>query len=320
VQSKFQNKVNWKPQTTEKNMAVAKRIFLFLVLNFLVVLMISIVLNFFNIRPYLQSYGIDYKSLLIFCLIWGMGGAFISLALSRKMAKWMMGVQVLDPHTKNSDERHLLDTVHRLARKAGLSSMPEVGIYRSNEVNAFATGPTQSRSLVAVSTGLLSRMKENEMEGVLGHEISHVANGDMVTMTLLQGVVNAFVMFLARVLAFALSGMGRDRQRGGSTMSYIVFVYLFEIIFMILGSIVIATYSRYREFRADAGGARLAGKDAMISSLQTLRVLQEIKDPHEQPAMAAFKISHQGRKGLLRLFASHPPLEERIERLQLMHL
>lgn len=310
-----------KPTNPEKNMAFAKRIFLFLVLNFLVVIMISIVLNLLNIQPYLQSYGIDYKSLLIFCFIWGMGGAFISLALSRVMAKWMMGVQVVDLHTKDSDERQLLEMVHRLARKADLPAMPEVGIYRSNEVNAFATGPTRSRALVAVSTGLLSRMKENEMEGVIGHEITHVANGDMVTMTLLQGVVNAFVMFLARVLAFAFSGLGRNRQQGGgSTMSYILFVYLFEVIFMILGSIVVATYSRHREFRADAGGARLAGKDAMISSLQTLRVLQEIKDPRENPAMAAFKISHQGRKGLLRLFASHPPLEERIERLQVMHL
>lgn len=302
-------------------MAIAKRIFLFLALNFLVILMISIIMNIFNIRPYLNAYGLDYKSLLIFCFIWGMAGAFISLALSRVMAKWSMGVQVIDPHTKNSDERQLLDMVYRLARKAGLSTMPEVGIYRSNEVNAFATGPTRSRSLVAVSTGLLNRMKENELSGVLGHEISHVANGDMVTMTLLQGVVNAFVMFLARVLAYVVSGMGRSREgSSGISMSYILLVYLFEVVFMLLGSIVVATYSRFREFRADAGGARLAGKEAMISSLQSLRVLQEIKDPRENPAMAAFKISHQGRKGLLRLFASHPPLEERIERLQLMHM
>jgi heat shock protein HtpX len=300
---------------------MAKRIFLFLILNFLVVFMISIILNIFNVRPYLQANGLDYESLLIFCFIWGMGGALISLSLSRIMAKWMMGVKVIDLHTKDAEERSLLEIVYRLARKAGLSTMPEVGIYRSNEVNAFATGPTRSRALVAVSTGLLSRMKQSEMEGVIGHEISHVANGDMVTMTLLQGVVNAFVMFLARVLAYALSGLGRNRENSGNiSMSYILLVYLFEIVFMILGSILIAAYSRYREYRADAGGARLAGKEAMISSLQTLRVLQEIKDPRESPAMAAFKISEQKKNGFLSLFASHPPLEQRIERLQLMHL
>ncbi|MGB7978862.1 MAG: protease HtpX [Chlamydiales bacterium] len=300
---------------------MAKRIVLFLALNFLVVLMISFVLNIFNIRPYIQAYGLDYRSLLLFCFIWGMGGALLSLALSRVMAKWMMGVKPVDPHTKDPDERALLEMVYRLAQKAGLSKMPEVGLYRSNEVNAFATGPTKSRALVAVSTGLLSRMKQNEVEAVLGHEISHVANGDMVTMTLLQGVVNAFVMFLARVLAFAVSGLGRNNREnsGGVSMSYILLVYLFEVIFMILGSLIVAAYSRYREYRADAGGARLAGKEAMISSLKTLRTFQEIKDPHENPAIAAFKISHQGKKGLLSLFASHPPLESRIERLQLFH-
>lgn len=296
---------------------MVKRVFLFLVLNFLVVLMISVVLSIFNVKPYLQSYGLDYPSLLLFCFIWGMGGAFISLALSRKMAKWMMGIQVIRPDTHDPVEKALINTVYSLSKKAGLKAMPEVGYYRSNEPNAFATGPTQSRSLVAVSTGLLNRMNSQELEGVIGHEISHIANGDMVTMTLLQGVVNAFVMFLARVLAYFVSGMNRNnrQQQGGSSVSYILFVYLFEVIFMILGSLVVAAYSRYREYRADRGGAHLAGKEAMISSLKSLQALQEIQDPHENPAMAAFKISHRRRTGLLSFFASHPPLESRIERL-----
>ncbi len=299
-------------------MALAKRVFFFLALNFLVVLMISLVLSIFNIRPFLSQYGINYTELMIFCLIWGMGGAFISLALSRVMAKWALGVKPIDPQTSDPELRSLLDTVHSLSMEAGIP-MPEVGIYRSNEVNAFATGPTQSRSLVAVSTGLLQRMQASEVRGVLGHEISHIANGDMVTMTLLQGVVNAFVMFLARVLAYIFSGLGRNRESssGGSYMSYILFVYLFEIVFMVLGSILIAAYSRWREFRADAGGARLAGKESMIDALKRLRVLQEIKDTRtEQPAYAAFKISTPTKKGLLHLFATHPPLQERIERLE----
>jgi len=297
-------------------MGIAKRVVLFLLLNFLVIAMISIVLSLFNVRPYLQAYGIDYKSLLIFCLIWGMGGAFISLMLSRKMAKWMMGVQLIDPHTRNSAEAHLVQTVYSLAREAGLPEMPEVGIFRSPEPNAFATGPSRSRSLVAVSTGLLDRMNQNDLKGVLGHEISHVANGDMVTMTLLQGVVNAFVMFLARVLAYIISGLGKRDERG-SYGSFILFTYLFEIVFMVLGSLLICAYSRYREFRADAGGARLAGKENMIGALQTLQSYQNIRDPKtESPAIAAFKISHPTKKGLLHLFATHPPLEVRIERLR----
>lgn len=299
-------------------MALAKRVFLFLLLNILVMLMISLVLNLFNVRPFLTQYGIDYSSLMIFCLIWGMGGAFISLALSRIMAKWAMGVVLIDPDTKDPSQRELIDMVRSLTRDAGVP-MPQVGIYHSNEVNAFATGPTQNRALVAVSSGLLQRMQEQEIKAILGHEISHIANGDMITMTLLQGVVNAFVMFLSRVLAYIFSGLGRSRENnsGGGYLSYILFVYLFDVVFMLLGSLVIAAYSRRREFRADTGGARLAGKSNMIAALSSLRVLHEIRDPKtENPAFSALKISTPTKKGLLHLFASHPPIEERIERLK----
>src|SRR6267154_1913532 len=174
-------------------MAMAKRIFLFFAINILVVVTLSLVLNIFHVQPFLQGYGLNIQSLLIFCFIWGMGGAFISLALSKQMAKWMMGVRVIDPNTADSELRHLMTTVHQLARNAHLPSMPEVGIFDSPEPNAFATGPTKRRSLVAVSTGLLRKMSQKELEGVLAHEISHIANGDMVTMTLIQGIVNAFV-------------------------------------------------------------------------------------------------------------------------------
>jgi heat shock protein HtpX len=301
-------------------MGFAKRIILFLVLNFLVILMISFVFNLLGLRPYLNAYGLDYQSLLIFCAIWGMGGALISLALSKVMAKWMMKVKIIKPNTHDPEEAKILNAVHSLCRDAGLAHMPEVGIFRSPEPNAFATGPTQARSLVAVSTGLLERMDFEEVKGVLGHEVSHIANGDMVTMTLLQGVINAFVMFLARVLAYILSGMGRGRQggRGGSFGSFILFTWVFEIIFMILGSLVVCAYSRYREFRADAGGARLAGKDSMIGALKALQANQRIKDPKaDNSAIAAFKIARpEGKKGWLHLFMTHPPLDKRIKRLE----
>ncbi len=295
----------------------AKRIFLFIALNALVLVTISLVLNLLNVKPYLTQHGLDYNSLMIFCFVWGMGGAFISLALSRIMAKWMMGVQVIDPNRCSGQERELVNMVYSLAKNAGLPAMPEVGIYNSPEVNAFATGPTRSRSLVAVSSGLLNRMNTAEVDAVLAHEVSHVANGDMVTMTLLQGVVNAFVMFFARVLAYVVSRMGRQRDDGavGSPFLYTILVFVFEIAFMILGSIVIATYSRFREYRADAGGARLVGRDKMVQALEALKRTQEIQDPHvDQPAFQSFKISNTKR--ILSLFSSHPPLEDRIARLK----
>jgi heat shock protein HtpX len=305
-------------------MAIAKRIFLFLVLNILVVLTISTILNVLGVRPYLTANGLDLESLAAFCLVWGMGGAFISLQLSRWMAKRAMGVQVIDPaQVRDPKLQELVETVHQLARSAGLPAMPEVGIYVSPEPNAFATGPSKSRALVAVSSGLLQTMDRDQVAGVLGHEMAHIANGDMVTMALLQGVVNAFVMFLARVAAYAVAQAIRgDRdERGGGGVSYMTYWLLqmvFEVVFMIAGSIVLAWFSRRREFRADAGGARFAGRDRMISALQALSRLHERVDPRSNPpALQAFKISGHPT-GLMALLRSHPPLEVRIARLESM--
>ncbi len=295
--------------------SVAKRVVLFLLLNVAIIFTISILLSIFNIRPYLTQRGVDYGALLTFCLIWGFVGAFISLAMSRLMAKWMMGVEVIDPDTTNPQEQMLLTLVRKLIKRAGLPKMPEVGIYESPEVNAFATGPSRSRALVAVSSGLLSRMNITQIEGVVGHEISHISNGDMVTMTLLQGVVNAFVMFFARVCALVLTRVGRQRESSSSPLVYIGLVFLFQILFMILGAIIIAAFSRFREYRADAGGARLAGREAMIEALVGLKSLEKIEDPRaQQTSFQAFKISN--RHAFLHLFASHPKIEERIARLK----
>jgi heat shock protein HtpX len=236
------------------------------------------------------------------------------------MAKWMMGVQVIPPDTTDSAQRDLVGTVHELARRAGLDTMPEVGIYESPDVNAFATGPSRSRSLVAVSSGLLNGMGRREVEGVLGHEVAHIANGDMVTMTLIQGVVNAFAMFLARVLAFVVSQAmrSRDDDRGSGWLQWIL-IMVFQNVLMILGFIVVAWFSRQREFRADAGGARFAGRATMIGALHALQRLHDPEiaaaDAKQAPAFQAFKISG-GRASLL--FATHPPLEERIARLEQM--
>ncbi|HKE11659.1 MAG TPA: protease HtpX [Myxococcota bacterium] len=294
---------------------MAKRILLFLVTNLLVILTLSVVLRVLGIQPFLTRQGIDYGSLAAFCLVWGMGGALISLALSRIIAKTAMGVRVIDPGSSDPGAQQLLQTVGNLARGAGIP-MPQVGLYESEDINAFATGPTRNRSLVAVSTGLLRKLGNDEVEGVLGHEITHIANGDMVTMTLLQGVVNAFVMFLARVIAFALAqAMRRDNNEGISFGLFFVVQIALEVVFMVLGSLVVMAFSRHREFRADAGGARLAGREKMVSALEALRRDIGNLDPRAQPAVASMKIS--GRGGLFgRLGASHPPLEERIARLR----
>ena len=297
-------------------MAMFKRIGLFLAVNALVVLTISIVLNILGIKPYITAYGINYGSLMAFCLVWGMGGAFISLALSRIIAKWSMGVKVIPADTRDPELQSLVRMVHELSRNANLPVMPEVGIYESPEVNAFATGPSKSRSLVAVSTGLLSRMNGAEVKGVIGHEVAHIANGDMVTMTLVQGVVNAFVMFLARAIAYALTmSKGENEERQGTPMSYYITQFALEIGFMFLGSMVVAWFSRYREYRADAGGARLAGKENMIRALEGLKRTFGDVDSSSQPAIQAMKISSRPG-GIMKFFSTHPPLDERILRLK----
>ncbi len=292
-----------------------RRLVLFAITNLLVVLTLTVLFQVLGIGRYTQGIGMDYQGLFIFCLFWGMGGAFISLGLSRIMAKFAMGVKVIDPRAPGP-HGDLVEMVHELAQKARLPAMPQVGIYESPEINAFATGPTKSRALVAVSSGLLRRMSREEVEGVLGHEIAHVANGDMVTMTLLQGVINAFVMFLARVIAFALSQRSRNED-GPSFGSNWLVVMMLEMILSPLGFLVVAWFSRYREFRADAGGAAYAGKGKMIGALQALNLnfgRQEVEDPRSAK-LATMKISGK-RSGFMALMSTHPPLEERIARLQ----
>ncbi|MGE0761993.1 MAG: protease HtpX [Bdellovibrionales bacterium] len=289
-----------------------RRIFFFMVVNVLVMVTISTVLNVLGVRPYLDANGINYEMLAVFCLVWGFGGAFISLAISRMMAKWMMGVKVIDPKTADPELRWLVGQVHELAKAADIRTMPEVGIYDAPDANAFATGPTRNRALVAVSTGLLRAMNREQVRGVLGHEVAHIANGDMVTMTLVQGVVNAFVMFFARIVAFVLSQNVEEKSRPAVNFAA---TFVLEILFSFLGMFVVAYVSRAREYRADAGGARLAGRMNMISGLQALQALYY---PHaeENPAIATLKISGNKPSGLMALLSTHPPLEERIRRLQ----
>lgn len=293
-----------------------KRVLLFLATNLLVIVTISIITSLLGLHGYLTAHGIDYKTLAIFCAIWGTVGSFISLFMSKFMAKMAMGVQVIGPQHATPDEHRLLTIIYNLSQKAGLPKMPEVGIYQSPELNAFATGPSKSDALVAVSSGLLTSMNQGEVEGVLGHEITHVANGDMVTMTLIQGVVNAFSMFLSRIIAYAISAAisrGEDREGGISYPIFYILTFVFDILFTILGSMVVAAFSRWREYRADAGGAKLAGRDKMIDALERLRSTMELED-NKAPALAAFKISH--RPNILEIFSSHPPLEKRIARLK----
>jgi len=289
-----------------------KRIFLFLLTNILIVATVSIVLSVLGVGSYMEESGMNYQSLMIFCLIWGFVASFISLLISRFMAKKMMGVQVIDPKSPGQYE-WLLNTTHDISRRANLPAMPEVGVYSSPEVNAFATGPSKSRSLVAVSSGLLERMGRDEIEGVLAHEVAHIKNGDMVTLTLIQGVVNAFVMFLSRAAAFAIGNAVKDDMR---YMVRMVATIFFDILFGFLAIPLVAWFSREREFRADASSASLVGANKMKAALEALLRMKGLDQSSEQPeAIRAFKISSTRPSGWKAYFSTHPPLEDRIKAL-----
>ena len=288
-----------------------KRIFLFLATNLAIVLVLSITMRLLGVAPFLAASGLNLGSLLTFAAVMGMGGSFISLAISKWSAKRMVGARVIEtPETPG--EAWLVETVRRQAQTAGIG-MPEVAIFDSPDVNAFATGMNRNSALVAVSTGLLQAMNKAEAEAVLGHEISHVANGDMVTLALIQGVVNTFVMFLSRVIGYLVDRLVFKTERGTGPAFFVTMI-IAEMVLGILASIIVMWFSRQREFRADSGGATLAGRGAMISALERLKALHE---PVPLPdRMAAFGISGGAGSGLKRLFMTHPPLEERIAALR----
>jgi len=292
-----------------------KRIALFFATNIAVLVVLSIVLSVLGVDSLLQENNVDLdlQALLIFSAVFGMGGSFISLAMSKWSAKRMTGAEVIE-QPQNKTQQWLVATVKRQAEQAGIA-MPEVAIYNSPDINAFATGMSRNSALVAVTTGLINNMKMDEAEAVLGHEISHVANGDMVTLALIQGVVNTFVIFISRVVGHVVDRVVFKTERGYGPAYYITSI-LAQIVFGILASAIVMYFSRLREYRADEGGASLAGREKMIAALQRL---QSIHEPSHLPdQMVAFGINGGLAEGMRKLFMSHPPLSQRIAALQVM--
>jgi heat shock protein HtpX len=291
-----------------------KRILLFLATNLAVVFVLSVVMKVLGIDQYIAAQNGSAYGLLVFAAVFGFGGALISLAMSKWSAKRMMGVRLIEQPRDNM-ERWLVDTVRRQSQEAGIG-MPEVGIFDSPEPNAFATGANKNKALVAVSTGLLQRMRKEEVEAVLGHEVGHVANGDMVTLALIQGVVNTFVIFLARIIGNFIDKAVFKNENGGG-LGYFVIVIVCEILLGILASLIVMWFSRKREFRADAAGALLSSPQAMVGALEALKRAHQPEGLPQQ--MAAFGINAGVPSGLKRLFMSHPPLDERIDALKRQH-
>ncbi|MGQ9573614.1 MAG: protease HtpX [Thiobacillaceae bacterium] len=289
-----------------------KRVFLFLATNLAIIVVLSITLRLLGVERILdaQGVGLDLNALLIFAAVFGFGGSLISLALSKWTAKRLTGAQVIE-QPRNTTEVWLVETVRRLAKQAGIG-MPEVAIYDAPEVNAFATGMSRNNALVAVSTGLLRSMTQDEAEAVLAHEVSHVANGDMVTLALIQGVVNTFVIFLSRVIGHLVDRVVFKTERGHGPAFWITAI-IAELVLGVLASIIVMWFSRQREFRADRGGANLAGRQKMIAALERLAAGRTAPLPDQ---MAAFGIAGGLGSGIKRLFMTHPPLEERIAALK----
>ena len=288
-----------------------KRIFLFLATNLAVVAVLSVTLKLLGVESYLQQEGLALGPLLIFAGLFGMGGAFISLAISKWTAKRMVGARVIE-NPSSPTERWLVETVRRQAQAAGIG-MPEVAIYDAPEPNAFATGMNRNHALVAVSTGLLQAMSQDEAEAVLGHEVAHVANGDMVTLALIQGVVNTFVIFLSRVIGQVVDRVVFKTERGQGPAFFVTYMVA-ELLLGVLASVIVMWFSRQREFRADRGGASLAGRGKMIAALEKLQ--RAAGQPALPEKMAAFGIAGGRGSGLKRWFMTHPPLEERIAALR----
>ena len=295
-------------------MSFIKRFGVFILTNLLIMVTIGIVWGIVS-TFFLRGLQGNIVTLMAYSAVVGMTGAFISLAMSRMMAKWMMGVKIIEDGEQHPELRKLVMKVHQFARSAGLQVMPQVGYYESPDLNAFATGPTKNRSLVAVSTGLMQRMNEAEIDGVLAHEVAHIANGDMVTMTLVQGVVNTFAIFFSRIVAGILASNVEEKNR---PMVRWIATIVCDIAFTLLGSIIVAWFSRKREFRADSGSASIVGKDKMIAALRKLQQVYELPlEPDENNgSFATMQISHRSKGGMMALFKSHPDLEDRIQALQ----
>ena len=288
-----------------------KRIFLFVLTNLAIIAVITILAEIFGLDRWLAAHGQGLGPLLVLSAVFGFGGAFVSLAMSKWIAKRSMGVQVIEQPSTDS-ERWLVGTVQKLAEQAGIGR-PEVGVFDSPQPNAFATGARRDHALVAVSTGLLRAMSEEEITAVLGHEITHVANGDMITLTLISGVVNTFVILLSRIIGSIVDrALSRDGERGGG-IGYFITVFVAQMVLGFFANMIVMWFSRRREFRADAGGGSLAGNRSMIAALQRLRALQGAPLPQQ---LAAFGITGGEEGGFQRLFMSHPPLEERIAALE----
>ena len=295
---------------------MAKRFFLYFTVNLFI--MATLAAIYFAVLVFVpeETAKSAFMPLFLFAAIFGFGGAFISLFLSKFIAKKFMGVQIIASDERDERLRWVLETTHRLSKKAGLMKMPEVGVYHSPEINAFATGPSRKNSLVAVSTGLLNSMNRDGAEGVIGHEVAHIANGDMVTMTLVQGVVNTVVIIVAHIIVNFIKAMLRQNRTGHGGMSIFMHYLIYNIVHSILAFAampIVAFVSRIREYRADAGGAKLAGREKMVMGLRELkRFIEGIDNRH--PSLSTLKIS--SKPSILRFWSTHPPLDERIKRLQ----